>query len=536
MRGNRKEPVIFLAHAREDKAAVLKLHQRLKSRGFQPWLDEIDLVGGQIWEHEIRKVIQGADLVLACLSSQSVDRVGYAQNEFNMALTEYRKRPRESIFLIPVRLDDCDVPDLKDLDNGVGLRSIHWVDLFEENGFNNLLRAIETKLGDKTISTGAGSRYWHYLSALAVTLVVGMGFAIWQSSNAILGDKEDTRNEDTFPTIVTPKVPSVAETTNGNSKSVETSGIEGKTLAGRLEVPLASLKPEAGPTVSMEPEIKKALDREPTRVPDLVPAVELPTDMLPTPLFVAPKPGDVFQDCDDCPEMVVLPDGSFFMGSQRHNRNERPKHRVSIEAFALGKYEVTFAEWDNCVAAKGCDHRPGDEGWGRDRRPVVNVSWEATQQYIRWLSQKTGAAYRLPSESEWEYAARPREGTTYSWGNEIGKNRANCDGCGSRWDDRQTAPVGSFPANDHGLHDVHGNVWEWVGDVWHKSYAGAPDDGRAWVKGSTSKRVLRGGSWDNEADSMRSAFRIKQSPNSQTYAFGFRVARSLESQSTVSER
>lgn len=139
-----------------------------------------------------------------------------------MALTDYRKRPRESIFLIPVRLDDCDVPDLKDLDNGVGLRSINWVDLFEENGFDNLLRAIETKLGDQTISTGAGSRFGHYLSALAVTLAAGMGFAIWQSSNAILGDKEDARQDDTLPTIVTPNIPSVADATNGHSKSVET--------------------------------------------------------------------------------------------------------------------------------------------------------------------------------------------------------------------------------------------------------------------------------------------------------------------------
>ena len=136
-----------------------------------------------------------------------------------------------------------------------------------------------------------------------------------------------------------------------------------------------------------------------------------------------------------------------------------------------------------------------DRGWGRGNRPVINVSWKDAQSYVRWLSQRTGHRYSLPSESEWEYVARAGTDTRYSWGDEIGRNRANCDGCGSRWDDEQTAPVGSFSPNAWGVHDMHGNVWEWVEDCWNDSYVGAPSDGSAWESGECGYRVLRGGSW-----------------------------------------
>ena len=217
-----------------------------------------------------------------------------------------------------------------------------------------------------------------------------------------------------------------------------------------------------------------------------------------------PKVGEKFRDCPTCPEMVVVPAGSFMMGSPSSEEgrygNEGPVHRVTIPApFAVGKYEVTFSEWDACVSAGGCGgYRPNDWGWSRGRRPAINVSWNDARAYVRWLSEKTGKEYRLLSESEWEYAARAGTTTRYWWGNAIGRNRANCDGCGSRWDNEQTAPVGSFAANGFGLHDMHGNVWEWVGDCWNDSYAGAPSDGRAWESRNCGRRVLRGGSWYND--------------------------------------
>ena len=250
----------------------------------------------------------------------------------------------------------------------------------------------------------------------------------------------------------------------------------------------------------------------------------------------APSPGTEFQDCRNCPEMVVVPAGSFRMGcvsGQDCNDSESPLRRVAISRpFALSTHEVTFAQWDACVAAGGCGgHRPDDGGWGRGRgrgaRPVINVSWEDAQSFVAWLSEVTGHAYRLPTESEWEYAARAGSQTKYSWGNGIGNNQANCDGCGSRWDGEMTAPVASFGANAFGLRDMHGNVLEWVEDCWNRSYAGAPSNGSAWLSGNCDARVLRGGSWSFPPWSLRSAYRNGNSSGIRVSDLGFRVARTL---------
>ena len=193
-----------------------------------------------------------------------------------------------------------------------------------------------------------------------------------------------------------------------------------------------------------------------------------------------------------------IPAGKFRMGSRKREADddEKPVHRVTVPAFKLSKYEVTFAQWDACVEDGGCNgYAPDDEGWGRGNRPVINVSWDDAQSFIDWLNNKTSGNYRLPTEAEWEYAARAGSKTKYSWGDDIGSNRANCDGCGSRWGGRQTALVGSFPANAWGLHDMHGNVWEWVQDCWNDSYKGAPTDGSAWTQRRLRRRVIRGGSW-----------------------------------------
>ena len=240
----------------------------------------------------------------------------------------------------------------------------------------------------------------------------------------------------------------------------------------------------------------------------------------------------VGRDCPECPEMVVVPAGSFMMGSPSHEQGRRakegPVHEVRISApFAVGVYEVTFAEWDACLAAGGCGHRPIDGGWGRGDRPVIYVSWEDAKGYVQWLSRRTGKEYRLPSEAEWEYAARAGTETAYSWGDAIGVNLANCGGCGSQWDGSKTAPVGSFGANAWGLHDMHGNVYEWVEDCWNGSYRGAPSDGSAWLSGDCSERVLRGGSWIDEPAALRAAYRFTSPTGDRSLVSGFRVARTL---------
>ena len=240
--------------------------------------------------------------------------------------------------------------------------------------------------------------------------------------------------------------------------------------------------------------------------------------------------GRTFRDCPECPLMAVVPSGSFAMGSPREETgrdDEGPRHAVRIDyRFAVGVYEVSFDEWDACANAGGCNrYVPDDEGWGRRNRPVINVSWEDVQSYVRWLSARTGQEYRLLSESEWEYVARAGTDTRYSWGNEIGLNRANCSGCGSRWDNEQTAPVGSFSANAWGVYDMHGNVWEWVEDCYNDSYVGAPSDGSAWKSGNCSERVLRGGSRDHQPWFLRSANRFKYTTEFRYDISGFRVAR-----------
>ena len=229
------------------------------------------------------------------------------------------------------------------------------------------------------------------------------------------------------------------------------------------------------------------------------------------------------------PEMVVIPTGVFRMGCLMRRgceKDEEPVREVRITSFALAKHELTFSQWDVCAEHGPCRSVP-DEGWGRGDRPVVDVSFDDVQTYLGWLSRETGEPYRLPSEAEWEYAARAGTETLYSWGDDIGTNRANCEGCGSQWDDRQTAPVGSFDPNRFGLYDMHGNVWEWVQDCWNDSYQGAPSDGSPWLRGSCDRRVARGGSWGAFPGSLRAAVRSGGSTGYRIDFVGFRVARSL---------
>ncbi len=225
------------------------------------------------------------------------------------------------------------------------------------------------------------------------------------------------------------------------------------------------------------------------------------------------------------PEMVVIPAGSFLMGSPEsevgRSSDEGPQRRVMIaQPFAVGRFEVTFDEYDACVAAKGCAQRPDDRGWGRGRRPVINVSWNDVQEYVRWLSQTTGQRYRLLSEAEWEYAARAGTTTAYSTGSSITTSQA-------RFNSDSTIAVGSFAANQFGLHDMHGNVWEWAQDCYAESYAGLPSNGSANTTQGCSYRVVRGGSWFIFPAFLRSAGRLRYSPSYRSVNLGFRVARAF---------
>jgi formylglycine-generating enzyme required for sulfatase activity len=260
---------------------------------------------------------------------------------------------------------------------------------------------------------------------------------------------------------------------------------------------------------------------------------------------VSPRPGDpgdlsVIQDADFAPQLIVLPRGEFMMGSadrdsQAHD-DEKPQHLVRVGyRVAVGRYAVTFEEWDR-YADDAAWHRakhlepysPADQGWGRGARPVINVSWEDIQGYLRWLSGKTGRRYRLLSEAEWEYACRAGTKTAYHVGPAITHFDANF---GKKVG--KTVEVGSYEPNDWGLYDMHGNVWEWVDDCWNDSYKGARDEGSAWTTGDCSRRVLRGGSWGNDPRYLRSAYRDWDVTGDRDDDAGFRVARTLSRSESV---
>jgi formylglycine-generating enzyme required for sulfatase activity len=272
---------------------------------------------------------------------------------------------------------------------------------------------------------------------------------------------------------------------------------------------------------------------EPGAVAQTPPAQVTPTAPLSAMQEKALKPKDTFKECANCPEMMVVPAGSFTMGSptsELERSADEDQHMVTIaRQFAVGRFEVTFEEWDACAADGGCNrYKPFDQGWGRGRRPVINVSWDDAKGYVAWLSKKSGKSYRLLSEAEYEYATRAGTQTAYPWGNAIGTNNANCHDCGSQWDATQTAPVGSFAANGFGLYDMVGNVREWTEDCYHDSYSGAPADGSAWIKGANCfHRVVRGGSWLLAPAFLRSASRYWFEADYRLRYLGFRCARTL---------
>ena len=253
------------------------------------------------------------------------------------------------------------------------------------------------------------------------------------------------------------------------------------------------------------------------------------------------KPRDSFKECERCPEMVVVPAGELLMGSPRSEPDRSPEEGpqltvVFAKPFAVGRFAVTFEEWDACVADGGCKaHVPSDEGWGRGRRPVINVSWYDAKAYVAWLSRRTGRDYRLLSEAEWEYVARAGTTTPFWWGASLSSTQANYNGSvtsvlSQKGEYRErTVPVDTFEPNPFGLYQVHGNVYDWVEDCFNETYQGAPPDGSAWTTGDCYRRGHRGGSWFSNPWALRSAARNRNFSFTRFNFIGFRVARSLAS-------
>lgn len=247
-----------------------------------------------------------------------------------------------------------------------------------------------------------------------------------------------------------------------------------------------------------------------------------PTEELPTRVA-----GYTFSDCVGCPEVTVIAGGLFVMGSPENepgrNADEGPQREVSIAPFAMGKYEITFAQWDACLAGGGCNgYSPPDSGWGRGNRPVTGVSWQDAQAYVDWLNaQAGGLRYRLPTEAEWEYAARAGHAEAYAFGPRVTATQATFQA-------RQTTAVGTHESNAFRLFDMHGNAGEWVEDCYAVNYDLAPVDGVAVQSDECARRVYRGGGFDDQAPVLRAAARRSAEPSERAQGLGFRVARSLD--------
>ncbi len=293
-------------------------------------------------------------------------------------------------------------------------------------------------------------------------------------------------------------------------------------------VPIALPPPLPAPTnvaPAPEPEpTKPAVAPEPVATPQPVAPPPAPTPVPPQQIVSAPPPAPTptppptAPDCRSCADMVLIPEGRMAMGSNR-DASEKPIHEVTVKPFLIGRFPVTVGDWKACVRANACIYDPK----GDDNAPVFNVSFDDVQQYLGWISKITGQSYRLPSEAEWEFAARADTRTTYWWGDQFDPAMAACRKCGPSRTEPQA--VGRYPANAYGLYDMLGSVGQWVSDCWHKDYRGAPRDGAAWTAPSCRERVVRGGSWMNEPGELTVSSREFYDSAVRYPSHGFRIAR-----------
>jgi formylglycine-generating enzyme required for sulfatase activity len=492
-------PKIFISYRREDSAGYAQAiyarlaHDFSKDRVFM----DVDTISpGVDFERAIEKAVAECDVLVAVIGkrwmggtpsgpSRFDDIKDYVRLEISTALAR-------QIYVIPVLVDGMAMPS---------------EDLLPEP-----LRSITRRHAIELSNTRFDFDVERLITAVSHS--VGESEEIRQENTP--GSRNKTRQSQRFPSR------SVIYGTIGAAALI----FLGLTIWWtNQQVPKKTNKVEPAKEIAS---LSKRVDAP--SVADSKPSLQEPRTKNSVALPAVLSPGKVFRDHlkngREGPEMVVIPAGSFKMGDhQGVARRELPVHIVRIKkSFAVGRFEVTFTEYEQFAIATNRQF-PNDEGWGRGRRPVIYASWQDAVNYGKWLSAQTGRRYRLPSEAEWEYAARGGQEKTYWWGEDWQNGMANCTGCGSPWD-KKTAPAGSFKSNPFGLYDTAGNVWEWVEECWHDNYSGAPADGSAWISaGSCSRRVLRGGSWANSPRTVSSASRSRYYPDNRDFAIGFRLVR-----------
>jgi formylglycine-generating enzyme required for sulfatase activity len=498
---NNKQPLqVFLCHSSRDKNNVRKLYNKLRAEGIKPWFDEEDLLPGQRWPEEISKAVSSADAVLICISRNSVDRAGYVQKEIKQALDVADQQPEGSIFVIPVRLEKCNIPER--------LRNLHCVDLFEERGYKKLIQALQYRANElkrvikpvpQPIDKDNPPPRFNCTMRIALLalslllLLAGITFA-------------------------TQEWPFQGE---AGVATIPTATATGHPTTRPASIPGYTTIPVATATATFAPQPTTTLIPWPT-------ATSSPTTTATPTLTATPLPTWV-------PAMVEIPAGPFLMGSSDEDPlaydDEKPQHTVELPTYWIGTTEVTNAQFRPFVEGDGYNNpdywteagwewRTAEDitqpqfwdytEWNGNEQPVIGISWYEAVAYARWLSTQTGHDFRLPTEAEWEKAARGREGLIWPWGNEWVADNCNCTGTVGN-----TTPVGSYPdgASPYGVLDMAGNAWEWTAMAWPDPYPYAVED--AWSADYLEEdywRVRRGGAWNLNQEFVRTAYRSPVEP------------------------
>jgi formylglycine-generating enzyme required for sulfatase activity len=515
---------VFISYSRKDMAFTDRLEAALKARGFEVLIDRQEIYAFEDWWKRIEALIDRADTVIFVLSPEAVkSQVALKEVAYAVSLNK-RFAP-----IVCGRVEDTAVPE--------ALRRLHFIFYDDPERFDastdRLTEALQTDIVwiRRHTEFGDTARRWVEAGRPSGMLLRP---PVLDQAEAWLAFRP---SEAPAPT---------AETETFIARS-RTAMLGAQRLQRFVVVSIFTLL--IGIILGLIGWINQDLIKQQWRwytVTRPFMLAQVRPYILNTAKEQTLKPKDSFRECraeqgnDLCPEMVVLPAGSFLMGEvQTQNSSANPSgqmlsstappHQVTItKPFAVSRFELTYNEWDTCVAYGDCAEGIPDS-FGRGQRPVSNVTWDDAQHYSAWLSKMTGKPYRLLTEAEYEYATRAGTQTAYPWGDDIGKGNANCYGCGTQWDGKQTAPVGSFPPNMFGLYDMVGNQWEWVEDCFHPTYDGAPTDGSAWTTACLiqSRHVIRAGSFLTAPQYLRSAARFGGTTILRNFGPGFRIARTL---------
>ncbi len=563
---------IFISYAREDESAVRRLYRKLSDAGFIPWMDKVDLLPGEQWRPAIEKALREADFLIICLSNTSVQKRGFVRREFRAALDLWQEKHDDDIYIIPVRLENCDPPD--ELDR------FQWLDLFEDDEWPRLIRALQEGMRRR----GKTARVRPIVEPAPPQLppkqehpasIAGTPSIADKSPDSPSSSASQSQPESQMaPFDDSSKVVKLIEAGGAQQPKEYRSAVAHTEPKERIKRSITRvLAPPKAKLVGLGLALSAIAlltwllwnfpnstndksDRQtpspssPVDAPTVSPArdVSMPAFSFETVTLdgngreTSRKTGQAHYFIVELGngvtlEMVEIPGGSFMMGSPAteadRNSDEGPRHRVNVPSFWMGRFEITQKQW---MAVTG--RFPTDPGFRGDELPVDRVSWNDAQEFLTAFNRKLGLQnkgmqhqYRLPSEAEWEYAARAGTDTPFAFGETITPKIVNYDGnypyaSAPKGIYRQkTVPVGSLGvANAFGLFDMHGNVWEWCEDVYHKDYNGAPTDGSAWLSGGdSSSRALRGGSWYNGGRHCRSAPRHRHAPGVCKSIIGFRV-------------